>query len=80
MTGNLANTVLSLLDTIWRSEPLMKGATERLEKTLAVLIGFFGGCIAGAAAVSWFGDWSWSLPVLLAGMAAALEPARSSSP
>jgi uncharacterized membrane protein YoaK (UPF0700 family) len=80
MTGNLTNTVLSLLDTIWRSEPLMKGARERLKKTLAVLIGFFGGCVAGAAAVSWLGDWSWSLPVLLAGMAAALQPATSSSP
>src|SRR5215469_5662353 len=65
MTGNLTNTVLSLLDTIWRSEPLMKGATERLKKTLAVLIGFFGGCVAGAAAVSWFGDFCFGPDGLL---------------
>jgi hypothetical protein len=29
MTGNLTNTVLSLLDTLSRTQPLMEGATER---------------------------------------------------
>jgi len=33
MTGNVTNTVLSLLDTLSRSEPLMEGANERLKKT-----------------------------------------------
>jgi uncharacterized membrane protein YoaK (UPF0700 family) len=72
MTGNLTNAVLSLFDTLTRGEPLITGARERLKKTLEVVIGFFGGCIAGAAAVSLLGDWSWSLPVALAAMAVAL--------
>jgi uncharacterized membrane protein YoaK (UPF0700 family) len=79
MTGNLTNTVLSLLDTLSRSEPLMKDAVKGLRKTLAALASFFGGCIAGAAAVSWLGDWSWSLPVVLAGMAVALVGGRADS-
>jgi uncharacterized membrane protein YoaK (UPF0700 family) len=69
MTGNLTNAVLSLLDTVSRGDPLIKGASERLKKTLAVLIGFFAGCVAGAAAVSWLGDWAWSFPVILAAVA-----------
>jgi len=69
MTGNLTNTMLSLLDTLFPGKPLTKGAGERLKNTLKVLIGFFAGCIAGAAAVSWLTDWAWSLPVLLAGTA-----------
>src|SRR5262249_54380343 len=76
MTGNLTNTVLSLLDTLSRSEPLMEGANERLKKTLALVVGFFAGCIAGAAAVSWLREWAWSLPVVLAGVAVAWVPGR----
>ena len=73
MTGNLTNSVLSLLDTVSRSEPLVEGAKERLKKTLQLVVGFCAGCIAGAAAVSWLGDWAWSLPVVLAGVAMALR-------
>lgn len=69
MTGNLTNTVLSLLDTLWGKEPLMEGASGRLKRTLELLVGFFAGCTAGAVAVSWLGDWAWSLPVVLAGVA-----------
>jgi len=76
MTGNLTNTVLSLLDTLSRSDPLMEGANERLKKTLALVVGFFAGCIAGAAAVSWLREWAWSLPVVLAGVAVAWVPGR----
>jgi uncharacterized membrane protein YoaK (UPF0700 family) len=72
MTGNLTNMVLSLLDTLSGGEPLMKGPKERLEKTLQVVVGFFAGCLAGAAAVSWLGEWSWSLPAVLAAVAVAL--------
>jgi uncharacterized membrane protein YoaK (UPF0700 family) len=74
MTGNLTNTVLLLLDTLPRSEPLMEVPKEhlRLQRTLELLGGFCAGCIAGAAAVSWLGDWAWSLPVVLAGVAVAL--------
>jgi uncharacterized membrane protein YoaK (UPF0700 family) len=73
MTGNLTNTVLSLLDTLSRGRPLTGDADERLKKTLRVVAGFFAGCIAGAAAVSLLGDWAWSLPVVLAGVAVTLR-------
>ena len=72
MTGNLTNTVLSLLDRQSRIQPLMTGDTERLRGSLYLLIGFFGGCVVGAVAVSWLGDWSWSFPVALAGVAVML--------
>ena len=72
MTGNLTNTVLSLLDTLSGGEPLMKGPKERLDKTVQLVGGFFAGCLAGAAAVSWLGEWSWSLPAVLAGVAVGL--------
>ena len=73
MTGNLTTTVLSLLDTLSQSnEPLIKGPTVRLRKSVGALAGFFVGCTAGAAAVSWLGDWAWSLPAILAGAAMAL--------
>jgi uncharacterized membrane protein YoaK (UPF0700 family) len=72
MTGNLTNTALSLLDTLSRS-PLMEGAGERLKKTLKVVVGFFVGCLAGAAAVSWLGDWAWLPAVVLAGVAVVLR-------
>ena len=71
MTGNLTNAVLSLLDTLSGSHPLTEGANERLKKTLKLIVAFFAGCVAGAAAVSLLGDWAWSLPVVLAGAAVA---------
>jgi len=73
MTGNLTNTVLSLLDTLSRTEPLMEGATERLKRSLHLLIGFLVGCILAAAAISLLGNWAWSFPVALAGAAVALR-------
>jgi uncharacterized membrane protein YoaK (UPF0700 family) len=73
MTGNLTNTVLSLLDTLspWRS--LTTGAGERLKKTLRPVAGFGVGCIAGAASVSFLGAWAWSIPVAFAGVAVLLR-------
>ena len=73
MTGNLTNAALSLLDTLSRSQPLTEDANERLKKTLKLVAGFFAGCIAGAAAVSWLGDWAWLPAVILAGAAAVLR-------
>jgi len=73
MTGNLTNAALSLLDTLSRSQPLTKDANERLKKTLKLVVGFFAGCIAGAAAVSWLGDWAWLSAVILAGAAVVLR-------
>jgi uncharacterized membrane protein YoaK (UPF0700 family) len=68
MTGNLTKTVLSLLDTL-SQRPVAEDAGLQLRKTLLLIVPFFCGCMAGAAALSWLGDWAWSLPVVLAGMA-----------
>jgi uncharacterized membrane protein YoaK (UPF0700 family) len=73
MTGNLTNIMLSLLDRRSRTQPLMAGDTERLRSSLPLLIGFFGGCVAAAAAVTYLGDWAWAFPVALAGVAVALR-------
>jgi uncharacterized membrane protein YoaK (UPF0700 family) len=73
MTGNLTNTVLSLLDTHSRTQPLMAGDPERLTGSVHLLIAFFGGCVVAAATVTYLGDWAWSLPVVLAGVAIALR-------
>jgi len=69
MTGNLTNTVLSLLDTVSGGKPLTEGASQRLKKTLGLIGGFFAGCTGGAVALSLLRDWAWSLPVVLAGIA-----------
>jgi uncharacterized membrane protein YoaK (UPF0700 family) len=79
MTGNITKTVLSLLDTLSRTDPLIQDAKEQLRKTLELVVCFFAGCLAGAAAVSWLGDWAWSISVVLAGVAAALIPVRRRS-
>jgi uncharacterized membrane protein YoaK (UPF0700 family) len=73
MTGNLTNTVLSLLDRQSRSQPLMTGDSERLRGSLHLLIGFCGGCVVAAAAVTYLGDWAWLFPVVLAAVAVALR-------
>jgi len=73
MTGNLTNAVLSSLDTISRSQPSMVSDAARLKSSLHLLVGFFGGCVAAAIAVTYVGDWAWSLPVALAGMAVVLR-------
>jgi uncharacterized membrane protein YoaK (UPF0700 family) len=73
MTGNLTNITLSLLDRRSRTQPFMAGDTERLISSLPLLIGFFGGCLVAAAAVTYLGDWAWSFPVVLAGIAIALR-------
>jgi len=73
MTGNLTNTVLSLLDRQSRTQPLMADDTERLRSSLPLLVGFFLGCVVAAAAVTYLGDWAWSFPVVLSGVAIALR-------
>lgn len=73
MTGNLTNTVLSLLDGQARSQPLMAGDAQRLAGSVHLLIGFFGGCVVGTVAVMYLGDWAWSFPVALAAVAVVLR-------
>src|SRR5262245_47599379 len=55
MTGNLTNSVLSLLDGLLRNQPLMEGLGGRWKETLSLVVGFSTGCVA-AAAVSLLGD------------------------
>ena len=73
MTGSLTSTVLSVLDGLPRNQPLMEGPSGRWKKTLSLVVGFFTGCVSGAAAVSFLGDWAWSLPAVLAATAVALR-------
>jgi len=73
MTGNLTNTVLSLLETLSPNDSLMTGPEQRLEKTLQLLVGFCVGCGIGAAAVSWVENWAWAVPAVLAGVAQVLR-------
>ena len=72
MTGNLTNSVLSVLDVISFGQPLTTGATDRLRKASLALIGFSAGCVIGAAAVSTVGDYAWAIPAGLAGIILAL--------
>ena len=73
MTGNLTNAVLSLMDMLSRTQPLMASDAARLRGSLHLLIGFFGGCVVAAVAVSLLGDWAWAFPVALAGVAVTLR-------
>jgi uncharacterized membrane protein YoaK (UPF0700 family) len=72
MTGNLTNSALSLLDVVSRTQSLKGGDMQRLIGSLHLLLGFFGGCVVAAAAVTYLGDWAWSFPVVLAGAAVVL--------
>src|SRR5271166_6208642 len=73
MTGNLTNTVLSLMDLLSRRDPLLPVDAGRLRRSLYLLFGFLIGCVVAAAAVSLLGDWAWSLPVVLAALAIAVR-------
>jgi uncharacterized membrane protein YoaK (UPF0700 family) len=69
MTGNLTNTVLSLMDMLSPQRPLMAVDRGRLKRSLYLLIGFLLGCVVAAAAISTLGDWAWSIPTALAAVA-----------
>jgi uncharacterized membrane protein YoaK (UPF0700 family) len=73
MTGNLTNTVLSLMDLLSRHHPLMPVDPSRLRRSLHLLFGFLGGCVVAAAAVPVLGDWAWSLPAGLAAVAVTVR-------
>src|SRR5229473_700786 len=73
MTGNLTNTVLSLMDVLSPSRPLMPVDAGRLKKSLRLLVGFLVGCVVAAGAISLLGDWAWSIPAALAAVALALR-------
>jgi uncharacterized membrane protein YoaK (UPF0700 family) len=71
MTGNLTNTVLSLMDSLAKSHALLPVDAGRLKRSLLLLFGFLLGCVVAACAVSVLGDWAWVLPVVLSGAAFA---------
>src|ERR1700720_2051206 len=73
MTGNLTNTVLSLMDLWSGRHPLLPVDAGRLRRSLHLLLGFLLGCVVATAAVSLLGDWAWSLPVALAAVAIAIR-------
>jgi len=68
MTGNLTNAVLTLLDS-----SSQKSDNRQLRGALDLLIGFFVGCVAAAAAEMYLGDWAWLLPAALAAVAVAVS-------
>src|SRR6516164_9626119 len=69
MTGNLTNTVLSIMDTLSQGHPLMTADAGRLKRSLYLLFGFLLGCIVAAMAITTMGEWAWSLPTALAATA-----------
>jgi len=73
MTGNLTNAVLSSLNTMSQGPLSTVSDVARLKSSFHLLIGFFGGCVAAAFAVTYLEDWAWSFPVALAGVAVVLR-------
>jgi uncharacterized membrane protein YoaK (UPF0700 family) len=71
MTGNLTNTVLSLMDLMSKQRALLPVDAGRLKRSLHLLVGFLLGCVVAAFAVHQLEDWSWSFPVVLASVALA---------
>jgi uncharacterized membrane protein YoaK (UPF0700 family) len=69
MTGNLTNTVLSLMEMLSPQQHLMTIDRGRLKRSLRLLIGFLAGCLVAAVAISMLGDWAWSIPTVLAAVA-----------
>ena len=70
MTGNLTNTILSLMDTLSKRRPLLLPVDAgRLKRSLHLLYGFLLGCVVAASAVFLIGDWAWSFPAALAAVA-----------
>jgi len=69
MTGNLTNTVLSLMDLLAVRRQLLPVDAGRLRRSLHLLLGFLFGCVVAALAVSLLGDWAWSVPAALAAAA-----------
>jgi uncharacterized membrane protein YoaK (UPF0700 family) len=73
MTGNLTNTVLSLMDLITTRRQVLSADADRLRRSLHLLLGFLLGCVTAAVAVPLLGEWAWSLPAAQAAMAIAVR-------
>jgi uncharacterized membrane protein YoaK (UPF0700 family) len=73
MTGNVTNATLLAVNTMSRNHPATPTDLARLKATLNLVVGFFGGCIVAGIGVAYFGDWAWSFPVVLAGIATVVR-------
>ena len=73
MTGNLTNTVLSLMDLLGKHRALLPVDAGCLKRSLHLLFGFLLGCVVSASAVFMLGDWAWSFPVALAAVAIVMR-------
>jgi uncharacterized membrane protein YoaK (UPF0700 family) len=73
MTGNLTNSVLSLMEMLAKHPSLAAADAEQLKSTLRLLAGFLVGCLAAAIAIYLLADWAWSLPLFLAALAIAVR-------
>lgn len=69
MTGNLTNAVLGLMDLSARPQPLLLTDPGKIAAALRLLVGFLLGCVIATIAVMHLGDWAWSLPAVLSGVA-----------
>jgi uncharacterized membrane protein YoaK (UPF0700 family) len=77
MTGNLTNATLGLMDLSSQTQLLTQIDGSRIRGSLQLLVGFFVGCVAAAAAVVYLGDWAWSFPAVLAAVAVAVSAGKS---
>jgi len=73
MTGNLTNAVLSAMDLLAARNRLLPRDSTPLHHSLYRLLSFILGCFVAAGAVLLMGDWAWSLPAALAGLAVAVR-------
>jgi uncharacterized membrane protein YoaK (UPF0700 family) len=74
MTGNLTNSVLSVLDLVQPGRALVQPDVARSKKATTLLVGFCAGCTLGALAFLLLKNWSWTLPVVVSAGAVALKP------
>lgn len=72
MTGNLTNAVLGLVNLSARDRPLLLTDPGKITAALRLLAGFLLGCVLATIAVMHLGDWAWSLPAALSGVAVVL--------
>lgn len=79
MTGNLTNSVLSLMDAASPGHELMPVDTKRLKRSVYLLVGFLVGCVVAAASISVLEDWAWLFPVTLAALAIGFATLRTTT-
>jgi uncharacterized membrane protein YoaK (UPF0700 family) len=78
MTTNITQLTIDLATLAWgRGDPDdLVGARRRARMTFPCVVGFVGGCAAGAGLEVYFGLWALALPVVLAAVAVPLGELR----